>query len=71
MSFLETQARFRRLRDERAEALGIPAVQLMFLGELVDVDDRHRGWQGAIERALGGLRTTLSVPQRNPSGVTR
>jgi uncharacterized protein YPO0396 len=54
---------FQRLRDEMAEALGFAAGKLMFLGELIDVKDAERGWQGAIERALGGLRLTLAVQE--------
>jgi len=34
-----------------------------FVGELIDVKDEERAWQGAIERALGGLRLTLTVPE--------
>jgi uncharacterized protein YPO0396 len=63
--------RYQRLRDEMAEQLAIPAVHLMFLGELIDVDPEQHAWQGAIERALGGLRTTLSVPEKHLAIVTR
>lgn len=63
--------RFQRLRDEMVSALGFDRRELMFIGELVDVQPEHRAWQGAIERALGGLRTTLTVPSANFSLVTR
>ena len=62
---------FQRLRDQMSEALEIPLEDLMFIGELLDVHDEHRDWQGAIERALGGLRTTLAVPEGRFSMVTR
>jgi len=62
---------FQRLRDQMSAALEIPLQDLMFIGELIDVRDEHRDWQGAIERALGGLRTTLAVPDRCFSMVTR
>lgn len=55
--------RFQRLRDEMVESLGLDKAQVMFIGELLDVADEHRAWQGAIERALGGHRTTLLVPE--------
>lgn len=35
----------------------------MFIGELLDVKDSEKAWQGTIERALDGLKTTLLVPQ--------
>ncbi len=64
-------SKFQQLRDEMAEALGLAREQLMFLAELLDVKDEERGWQGAIERALGGLRTTLAVPESEFPLVTR
>jgi len=64
-------SKFQQLRDEMAEALGLKHEQLLFFGELLDVKDEERGWQGAIERALGGLRTTLAVPESEFPLVTR
>ena len=55
--------RFQEFRDLVAEHLGFSAQELMFIGELIDVTDDERAWQGAIERALGGLRLTLTVPE--------
>lgn len=50
-------------RDEVQAALNIAPNSLMFIAEMLEVADEHRAWQGAIERALGGLRTTLLVPK--------
>ncbi len=55
--------RFQEFRDRMAGHLGFSAEELMFIGELIDVKDEERAWQGAIERALGGLRLTLTVPE--------
>ncbi|ETX07901.1 MAG: hypothetical protein ETSY2_08490, partial [Candidatus Entotheonella gemina] len=63
--------RFQRLRDDMTEMLGIDREQLMFIGELVDVQERHRDWQGAIERACSSLSTILAVPENRFSLVTR
>lgn len=63
--------RYQKLRDEMVNALGLNSGQCMFIGELVDVKDEHKSWQGAIERALGGFRTTLAVPQKNYYLVTQ
>jgi len=62
---------FQKLRDELVESLGFAREQCVFIGELIDVDEQQRLWQGAIERALGGLRTTLLVPTERFSMVTR
>ncbi len=62
---------FQRLREELVQSLALPAEELVFVGELIDVLEEGRHWQGAIERALGGLRTTLLVPGESYSMVTR
>lgn len=62
---------YQRLRDELVEALTLPPEQVMFIGELLDVKEDETPWQGAIERALGGHRTTLLVPADGYSMVTR
>lgn len=63
--------KFQQLRDELVESLGLVREQCVFIGELIDVDESQRSWQGAIERALGGLRTTLAVPADRFPMVTR
>ncbi|MDO4433213.1 MAG: ATP-binding protein [Alysiella sp.] len=50
-------------RDEVQAAFNIAPNTLMFIAEMVEVAEKHRDWQGAIERAMGGLRTTLLVPK--------
>lgn len=63
--------KYQKLRDEMVAALDLAREQCMFIGELVDVKPEQISWQGAIERALGGLRTTLAVPSEAFSMVTR
>lgn len=63
--------KYQILRDELVASLGFTNDQCIFIGELIDVKEEHRQWQGAIERALGGLRTTLAVPADRFSMVTR
>lgn len=62
---------YQRLRDELVEALDFSAEKVMFIGELLDVKEDEAPWQGAIERALGGHRTTLLVPADGYTMVTR
>ena len=62
---------YQKLRDQIVESLNLPADDLVFIGELLDVKEEERSWQGAIERALGGLKLTLLVPQKSYSMVTR
>ena len=63
--------KFQQLRDELLENLNLGNDDLVFIGELLDVNDDEKPWQGAIERALGGLKTTLLVPEKSYSMVTR
>ncbi len=65
------EVKYQLLRSEIVSSLQLPANELMFIGELVDVKDHEKHWQGAIERALGGLRITLMVPQKSYSMITR
>ena len=62
---------YQALRDELVRALGLQGEDCLFIGELLDVREEERHWQGAIERALGGLRTTLVVPEQVFSMVTK
>ncbi|BCV39498.1 ATP-binding protein [Shewanella algae] len=62
---------YQKLRDQIVDSLSLPADDLVFIGELLDVKEEERSWQGAIERALGGLKLTLLVPPRSYSMVTR
>ncbi|MCQ3014359.1 AAA family ATPase [Pseudomonas tremae] len=56
-------AAFQRLRDEMVESLQLNKDGVVFIGELLDVRSTEARWRGAIERALGGHRTTLLVPE--------
>ncbi len=62
---------YQQLRDEMIRSLDLSDDELVFIGELLDVKDDEKTWQGAIERALGGLSKTLLVPQKSYSMVTR
>ena len=63
--------KFQQLRDKLVSSLKLRKDQCVFIGELIDVDEQEKKWQGAIERALGGLPTTLAVPHDCYSMVTR
>ena len=62
---------FQQLRDEICDALQLDSEQLPFIGELIDIRPERREWQGAVERALGGLRTTMLVPEARYPLITR
>jgi uncharacterized protein YPO0396 len=62
---------YQRLRDEIVESLSLDRAEIIFIGELIDVQEEHQLWRGAIERALGGLRTTLLVPEHQYRLVTK
>jgi len=63
--------KYQQLRDELISSLKLEKKECMFIGELIDVKEEERDWQGAIERALGGLRNTLAVPHDTYSMVTK
>ena len=62
--------KFQKLRDELVDSLHLDKNGVVFIGELLDVRDHEARWRGAIERALGGLRTTLLVPESKYRLVT-
>ena len=53
---------FRRFRDLLADQLGIGISDLPFVAELIEVKEDQRKWRGAIERAIGGHRLRVMVP---------
>ncbi|SET50941.1 ATP-binding protein [Thorsellia anophelis] len=63
--------RYQKLRDEMIESLSLKSDNVRYIGELIDVKEEERAWQGAIERALGGLKTTLLVTSEDYPLVTR
>lgn len=64
-------ARQQQWRDELQQALGLAHGEAVFVGEMLDVRPEEHEWRGAIERALGGLRTTLLVPEDDYPRITR
>lgn len=57
------------LRGRICEHLGIPAERLPFAGELIEVSDAHKPWEGAIERVLHGFALSLLVEDAHYQGV--
>ncbi len=53
---------YRRFRDQLADRLGIGISELPFVAELIEVKDDQQKWRGAIERAIGGHRLRVMVP---------
>ena len=51
-----------RLRATLCEAAGLGPDTLPFVGELLQVRDEERAWEGAIERVLHGFGMSLLVP---------
>lgn len=54
---------YQAFRDGLADALDLDLGDLVFVAELIEVKDEERAWRGAIERALGGRRFKLLVPE--------
>ncbi|MCB0582157.1 MAG: hypothetical protein KDD10_22955, partial [Phaeodactylibacter sp.] len=54
-----------QLRSRILNALQLSAEELPFAGELLQVREEEKDWQGAIERQLHGLGLSLLVPDRH------
>ena len=50
------------IRERLCEALGLAADDIPFVGELIQVRDNERDWEGAIERVLHNFGLSLLVP---------
>jgi len=59
-----------RIRDALCAALAIGEDELPFAGELIQVRDDERDWEGAAERLLRGFGLSLLVPDAHYKAVT-
>lgn len=64
------ELKYQQLRDLMVSELSIDAEQLIYIGELIDVQEQYAVWQGAIERALASRKLTLLVPDAHYKRVT-
>lgn len=53
------------IRDRLCEGIGIPAAELPFAGELIDVAEPFAEWRGAAERVLRPFALTMLVPAQH------
>jgi uncharacterized protein YPO0396 len=51
-----------RIREELCAALKFDVEEMPFAGELIQVHEREKAWEGAIERLLRNFALTLLVP---------
>jgi uncharacterized protein YPO0396 len=65
---------YQNWRDNLCDNLNLSRDTTKFVGEMLDIKDdatdNQTAWQGAIERALGGLKTTLLVSKEDYPNVT-
>lgn len=59
------------IRSEAAHALGLNRDDLPFVGELIDVKDEQRRWQGAIERVLHNFALSILVDDTHYADFAR
>lgn len=57
------------IREALCDALGLHAEALPFAGELLQVRDEERDWEGAIERVLHNFGLSLLVPDEHYTRV--
>lgn len=51
------------IRTALCQALGVPEDRMPFAGELIEVRDSERDWEGAIERLMHNFGLSLLVPE--------
>jgi uncharacterized protein YPO0396 len=59
------------VRTQLCAELHIPASELPFAGELLDVAEDYAPWRGAAERVLRGFALSLLVPQQHYARVAQ
>ncbi|MFN2332793.1 MAG: ATP-dependent exonuclease SbcCD, C subunit-like protein, partial [Wenzhouxiangellaceae bacterium] len=59
------------VREQLCEKLELAAAELPFAGELIQVRDDQRDWEGAIERLLHQFALSLLVPEAHYGAVAR
>jgi uncharacterized protein YPO0396 len=64
-------ARMLDLRQALCEALGAPEDELPFAGELIQVRDEERDWEGALERLMHGFGLSLLVADAQYGAVAQ
>jgi uncharacterized protein YPO0396 len=57
------------VRRMLCEALNLGEEEMPFAGELIQVREEERDWEGAVERLLRGFGLSLLVPDRHYAGV--
>ncbi|MCL4765301.1 MAG: hypothetical protein KJZ80_03620 [Hyphomicrobiaceae bacterium] len=62
-------ARMLAIRSELCAALELVADELPFAGELIEVRQEERSWEGAAERLLHGFALSLLVPDKHYAAV--
>ena len=63
------EARQIQIRDALCTALGFNADEMPFAGELIQIRDDEKAWEGAIERLLRSFALTLLVPNSHYAAV--
>jgi uncharacterized protein YPO0396 len=58
-----------RIREALCEALGLAEDEMPFAGELIQVREDERAWEGAAERLLRGFGLSLLVPDAHYKAV--
>lgn len=64
-------ARMLAIRDELCAALELAADELPFAGELIEMRQEERAWEGAAERLLHGFALSLLVPDEHYGAVAQ
>ena len=63
------EARQIQIREELCAALGFIVEEMPFIGELIQIRDNERAWEGAVERLLRSFALTLLVHDSHYAAV--
>ncbi|MEM7797789.1 MAG: SbcC/MukB-like Walker B domain-containing protein [Chloroflexota bacterium] len=63
--------RIGRIRQEIVAQLGLRAESLTFVGELLQVREEEKAWEGVLERLLHSFALELIVPEQHYQAVSR
>lgn len=60
-----------QIRDRICRELNIKEEEIPFVGELIQVQERERDWEGAIERLMRNFGLSLLVPEEHYASIVK
>jgi uncharacterized protein YPO0396 len=61
---------FLNIREQLSDALEISEKEIPFAGELMQVNENEKDWEGALERLLRGFGVSMLVPEKHYTQIS-